>query len=106
MGHILNCHIRFVNVRKKTEYTYTIKGTVAFRGSDREFAIEYSGTDLNVVSGYINSDIVTALKNFLNENVKHGPFKKWQVDKLKSITSIVFLVHGQEVIGEEVIYKD
>lgn len=99
MGDILNCHIRFTNVRKKTDYTYTIKGTMAYRGSDREFIIEYSGSILDVKSGNITPEIVTALKEYLNEQDLYGPFTPEKVKQLRSISSIVFLVQGKEVIG-------
>lgn len=99
MGDILNCHIRFEGFRKKTDYTYTIKGSMAYRGGDRDFVIEYSGADLNVISGFISPEIVDALKKYLNEQDIYGPFTKEKAAKLKNIISIVFSVHGKEVIN-------
>lgn len=101
----IRANVIFDSVRKKTNYTYTIKGIVAYRGSEREFTMEYSGTEILVKSGFIHSDIESSLKDELNKEVGYGPFDKSQIAALRNIRIITFSVDGGVVQESKVHHK-
>lgn len=105
MGDLLNCVITFDSIRKKTNFTYTAKGLVAYRGSYRDFTLEYSGADIHVKYGFLHEEITSSLKEDLNNIVGYGPFERSHGARFRNIDQIIYSVHGTEVVGKEIVYK-
>ncbi|MEK4846403.1 hypothetical protein [Bacillus sp. FSL W8-0183] len=92
---LTNCNITIKKITLLSKFKYAIQGRAAHSGSDSAFKLEYNGTELNQLIGFIPNSVLILLKEDLNEHLGYVPFQKNnQVPGLES-TSLYFSIEGK-----------
>ncbi|MBW3699393.1 hypothetical protein C2U27_03775 [Bacillus aerophilus] len=73
---LTNCNITIEKIILVSKFKYVIQGRAAHSGSDNEFKLEYNGTELNQVKGFIPNSVLMLFKEDLNEHLGYVPFQK------------------------------
>ncbi|PRR87349.1 hypothetical protein [Bacillus atrophaeus] len=93
---LTNCNIFFEKFTFRTPYKVTIKGRAAHYGSDYEFKLEYTGTEVNQIIGFIPQDVLRLLKEDLNETVGYGPFQEHNKKIARKLEVFNYSLNGEK----------
>ncbi|MGN7329786.1 hypothetical protein [Bacillus altitudinis] len=94
---LTNCNITIEKITLVSKFKYVIQGRAAHSGSDNEFKLEYNGTELNQVKGFIPNSVLMLLKEDLNEHLGYVPFQKNnQASSELENSSLYFSLEGKK----------
>ncbi|WP_255233904.1 hypothetical protein [Bacillus altitudinis] len=92
-----NCNITIEKITLVSKFKYAIQGRAAHNGSDNKFKLEYNGTELNQVNGFIPNSVLMLLKEDLNEHLGYVPFQKNnQISSGLENVSLYFSLEGKK----------